>query len=144
MSLPEQIFFVCLLGYFLVLNSLYLAITVAALVQLHRESGRRYIDYERLEASAATLPVSVLIPAYNEAEILPDALIALLASNYGEFEIIVVNDGSTDNTLETVIWAFELEPHDVFHPHPLRTMPVRGTYRSRRYPQLWLIDKENG
>src|SRR5438270_10810244 len=99
MSLPEQIFFVCLLGYFLVLNSLYLAIRVAALVQLHRENGRRYIDFGRLEVSAATLPVSVLIPAYNEAEILSDALTALLASNYGEFEIIVVNDGSTDDTV---------------------------------------------
>jgi cellulose synthase/poly-beta-1,6-N-acetylglucosamine synthase-like glycosyltransferase len=43
MSLPEEILFVGLLGYFLALNSLYLAITVAALVQLHRESGRRYI-----------------------------------------------------------------------------------------------------
>jgi cellulose synthase/poly-beta-1,6-N-acetylglucosamine synthase-like glycosyltransferase len=144
MSLPEEILFVCLLGYFLALNSLYLAITVAALIQLHRESGRRYIDYGRLEASAATLPVSVLIPAYNEAEILADALIALLASTYGEFEIIVVNDGSTDNTLETAIWGFELEPHDVFHPAPLPTQPVRGIYRSRRYSNLWLIDKENG
>jgi cellulose synthase/poly-beta-1,6-N-acetylglucosamine synthase-like glycosyltransferase len=144
MSLPVEIIFVCLLGYFLTLNSLYLAITVAALVQLHRESGRRYIDFERLSTSATTLPVSVLIPAYNEAEILGDALTALLASNYAEFEVIVVNDGSTDDTLEVAIRDFELEPHDVFHPSPLGTAPVRGTYRSRRYPNLWLIDKENG
>jgi len=88
--------------------------------------------------------VSVIIPAYNEAEILADALIALLASDYGEFEIIVVNDGSTDATLERAIFDFELEPQDVFHPTPLATEPVRGTYRSRRYPNLWLIDKQNG
>lgn len=144
MNLPEEILFVCLLGYFLALNSLYLTITVAALVQLQRESGRRYIDFARLEASAATLPVSVIIPAYNEAEILTDALIALLGSRYGEFEVIVVNDGSTDETLEVAQRDFELERNDVFHPSPLPTAPVRGTYRSRRYPNLWVIDKENG
>jgi cellulose synthase/poly-beta-1,6-N-acetylglucosamine synthase-like glycosyltransferase len=144
MSLPAEIGFICLLGYFLVLNSLYLAITVAALVQLQRESGRGYIDFDRLEASATTLPVSVLIPAYNEEAIIADALTALLASNYGEFEIIVINDGSTDRMLEVAIRDFELELHDVFHPAPLPTARVRGTYRSRRYPNLWLIDKENG
>src|SRR5579884_3787310 len=144
MSLPAEIIFVCLLGYFLALNSLYLAITVAALIQLHRESGRRYIDFARLKASATTLPVSVLIPAYNEEAILADALIALLASNYGEFEIIVINDGSTDGMLEGAIRDFDLELHDVFHPAPLSTARVRGTYCSRRHPNLWLIDKENG
>ena len=144
MSTPVEILFVGLLGYFLTLNSLYVAITVAALVQLHRESGRRYIDFERLSASGATVPVSILIPAYNEAQILGDALTALLASDYPEFEVIVVNDGSTDDTLEVAIREFGLEPHVVFHPAPLQTAPVRGAYRSRRYPNLWLIDKQNG
>jgi cellulose synthase/poly-beta-1,6-N-acetylglucosamine synthase-like glycosyltransferase len=144
MNVPEEIVFVCLLGYFLVLNSLYLATTVAALVQLHRESGRRYIDFDRLATSAATLPVSVVIPAYNEEEILSGALVSILASSYGEFEVIVVNDGSTDDTVEVLRRDFELEPHDVFHPAPLATEPVRGTYRSRRHPNLWLIDKANG
>jgi cellulose synthase/poly-beta-1,6-N-acetylglucosamine synthase-like glycosyltransferase len=144
MNSLEAIFFVGLLGYFLVLNTLYLAITVAALVQLHRENGRRYIDFDWLEASAATLPVSVIIPAYNEAEILTDALTALLASNYGEFEIIVVNDGSTDDTVEVAGRDFELEPHDVFHPSPLPTARVRRIYHSRSHPNLWLVDKDNG
>jgi cellulose synthase/poly-beta-1,6-N-acetylglucosamine synthase-like glycosyltransferase len=144
MSVVVEIVFVCLLGYFLTLNSLYVAITVAALVQLRRESGRRYVDLERLSTSATTLPVSVLIPAYNEAEIIGDALTALLASDYPEFEVIVVNDGSTDDTLEVAATEFELEPHDVFHPVPLPSAPVRGIYRSRRHPNLWLIDKQNG
>jgi cellulose synthase/poly-beta-1,6-N-acetylglucosamine synthase-like glycosyltransferase len=144
MTLPAEIFFVCLLGYFLVLNSLYLAITVAALVQLQRESGRGYIDFGRLASSAAALPVSVLIPAYNEAEIITGALISILASNYGEFEVIVVNDGSTDDTVAVMARDFELEAHDVFHPSPLATEPVRAIYRSRAHPNLWLIDKANG
>ncbi len=144
MNLPEEIFFVCLLGYFLVLNSLYLAITFAALLQLHRESGRGYIDFERLAGSAATLPVSVVIPAYNEAEIITGALSSILASNYGEFEVIVVSDGSKDDTIAVLTRDFELEPHDVFHPSPLVTARVRCTYNSRRHPGLWVIDKDNG
>ena len=144
MSTPVEIAFICLLGYFLTLNALYLAITVAALVQLHRQRSYRYIDFDRLSSSDATLPVSVVIPAYNEAEILGDALVSLLGSNYREFEVIVVNDGSTDDMLERAIAEFELEAHDVFYPTPLQTARIRGTYRSRRYPNLWVLDKENG
>jgi len=143
MSTSVEIAFIGLLGYFLVLNSLYLAITIGALVQLDRQRSYRFIDFDRLSASDATLPVSVVIPAYNESAILGDALVALLASNYREFEVIVVNDGSTDDTRERAIADFEMEPHDVFYPTPLQTARVRGTYRSRRHPNLWLIDKEN-
>ena len=144
MSTLVEILFICLLGYFLALNSLYLAITVAALVQLDRQRSYRFIDFDRLSASAATLPVSVVIPAYNESAILGDALVALLASDYREFEVIVVNDGSTDDMLERAIRDFEMEVHDVFYPTPLQTARVRGTYRSRRHPNLWMIDKDNG
>jgi cellulose synthase/poly-beta-1,6-N-acetylglucosamine synthase-like glycosyltransferase len=144
MSTLVEIAFIGLLGYFLMLNALYLAITIAALVQLDRQRSYRFIDFDRMSRSAATLPVSVLIPAYNEAEILGDALVALLASNYREFEVIVVNDGSTDDMLERAIRDFELEAHDVFYPTPLQTARVRATYRSRLHPNLWVIDKENG
>jgi cellulose synthase/poly-beta-1,6-N-acetylglucosamine synthase-like glycosyltransferase len=144
MNTAVEIIFVALLGYFLVLNSLYLAIGVLALVQLHRESGREYIDLEQMASSAATLPLSVLIPAYNESLILRNVVLSLLGSAYGEFEIIIVNDGSTDATLDTAIREFALVPHDVFHPAPLQTAPIRGTYRSRCYPNVWMIDKQNG
>jgi cellulose synthase/poly-beta-1,6-N-acetylglucosamine synthase-like glycosyltransferase len=144
MSTAIEIIFVALLGYFLVLNSLYLTMGVVALAQLHRERGREYIDIEQMAASAATLPVSVLIPAYNESLILRHVVMSLLESSYREFEIIIINDGSTDATVETAIREFALVAHDVFHPAPLPTAPVRGTYRSRCYPNVWLIDKDNG
>lgn len=144
MSTFVEVAFIGLLGYFLALNALYLAITIAALVQLDRQRSYRFIDFDRMSASAATLPVSVVIPAYNEAEIIGDALVGLLASNYREFEVIVINDGSTDDMLERAIREFELEVHDVFYPTPLQTARVHATYRSRRHPNLWVIDKENG
>ena len=105
---------------------------------------RDYVDLDTLLPSPTTLPVSVLMPAYNEELILRETVTAMLASAYPEFEIIVINDGSTDAMLETAIAEFALEPCDVFHPAPLHTALVRGTYRSRTHPNLWLIDKENG
>jgi cellulose synthase/poly-beta-1,6-N-acetylglucosamine synthase-like glycosyltransferase len=139
-----SVIFVALLGYFLIVNALYLGITISAIFHLHAQRGRGYVDLDRLLASSATLPVSVIMPAYNESLVLKDAVTAMLASVYGEFEIIVINDGSTDATLQCAIADFSLEPRDVFHPVPLPTATVRGTYRSRRYPNLWLVDKHNG
>ncbi len=137
--------FVALLGYFLTLNCLYLAITGAALNDLRRHRSRRqYVDLDALSSSPTILPVSIVIPAYNEEVVLRETVTTILASAYPEFEVIVVNDGSTDSTLEMAIREFALEPRDVFHPSPLGSAPVRGTYRSRRYPNLWLVDKQNG
>lgn len=145
MSPAVEIVFVALLGYFLALNALYFAITVAAMIDLRRDrSRRRYVDLDPLSSSPATLPLSIVVPAYNEELILRDALASILASTDPEFEVIVVNDGSADATLETAIREFAFEPQDVFHPSPLHTARVRGTYRSRRHPNLWLVDKENG
>lgn len=144
MSTAVEVIFLGLLAYFLVLNALYLGVTAVALIQLHLQRGRSYIELGRLSASAATLPVSIVVPAYNEAAILRDSVTALLALTYPEFEVIVVNDGSSDSTLATAIRDFALEPQDVFHPTPLGTARVRGVFRSRRHPRLWVIDKENG
>lgn len=145
MTSAVEIVFVGLLGYFLALNSLYLAITVAGLADLRRQRSRRQaVDLEFLATSPTTLPVSILMPAYNEGLVLGDAVRSLMASDYPEFEVIVVNDGSTDAMLETAILDLELEPRDLFHPAPLPTARVRGIYGSRRYPNLWLVNKENG
>jgi cellulose synthase/poly-beta-1,6-N-acetylglucosamine synthase-like glycosyltransferase len=139
-----ELVFAGLLGYFLILNCLYLAIAVTGLVDLRRRSRGQYVDLDHLSASPATLPVSIVMPAYNEELVLRDTVAAVLASTYPEFEVIIVNDGSSDATVETAIREFELELRDVFHPSPLETARVRGTYRSRRHPNLWLVDKENG
>ena len=51
-----------------------------------------------------TKPISIVVPAYNEEETIIDNIISLLDLNYPEFEIIVVNDGSVDSTLATIIY----------------------------------------
>lgn len=88
-------------------------------------------------------PVSVIVPAYNEAETIADSLRSLLALEYPDFRVVVVNDGSTDPTLEVLARAFELEPAPLEHVSALPHAPLRGLYRSARHANLVVLDKVN-
>jgi cellulose synthase/poly-beta-1,6-N-acetylglucosamine synthase-like glycosyltransferase len=89
-------------------------------------------------------PVSVIAPAFNEALSIVDSVRALLALEYPDYEVIVVNDGSTDETLATLLAAFEMSPSPREQSVALQTTRVIGAYRSYRYPNLLVVDKENG
>ena len=88
--------------------------------------------------------VSVIVPARNEALTIVQCMKALLAVDYQPREIVVVNDGSTDETLQLLEEAFELIPAPVAYAQPLQSAPVRAVYRSLREPELLVIDKEPG
>jgi len=91
-----------------------------------------------------TKPISVVVPAYNEAETIIDNIISLLDLNYPEFEIIVINDGSTDNTLEKTIDYFNLRKIDVEINMQVECKEIRGVYGSFVVPNLVIVDKLNG
>ncbi len=134
-----------ILGYFLLLNTLYLAFCVIAFVQL-RKHRRRWTarDLEAIMRSPATPAVSIVAPAHNEEATLASSVRALLLVNYPQFEVIVVNDGSTDGTLAVAAREFELARTPVSHAEPIPTKAVRGIYQSLAHPDLVMIDKENG
>ncbi|KPL68673.1 glycosyl transferase [Erythrobacter sp. SG61-1L] len=89
-------------------------------------------------------PISVIAPAYNEELSITQSVRALLALEYPEHEIIVVNDGSKDATLATLIRDFELEPSDRPQIAALQRTKILGVYRSRVHRNLLVVDKENG
>jgi len=133
------------LAYFVLVNGFYLVTSLVAFRSLRRYSRRlKTLDVEDLLATAGPMPITLIAPAYNEAATCVEATRSLLTLNYSEFEILVVNDGSKDGTLRTLIEAFDLEPAPRAPTATIPTGPLRGAYHSRRYHNLWVLDKENG
>jgi cellulose synthase/poly-beta-1,6-N-acetylglucosamine synthase-like glycosyltransferase len=130
------------LGYFVVLNVFYLGLAFIAMYRLRRYMGG-VAAAERVYTHLQ-MPVSLVVPAYNEEGSIATSIRALLQLRYQHFEIIVVNDGSTDGTLATMIREFELAPFPEAYQVRIKTRPVRGLYRSLKYPNLRVVDKENG
>ncbi|MDD2620690.1 MAG: glycosyltransferase [Syntrophomonadaceae bacterium] len=88
--------------------------------------------------------VSIIAPAYNEAKTIIESANSLLNLKYPDYELIIVNDGSKDKTLEVLIDYFELVRIDYLYEKQLKTMPVRGIYICKAIPELIVVDKENG
>jgi cellulose synthase/poly-beta-1,6-N-acetylglucosamine synthase-like glycosyltransferase len=91
-----------------------------------------------------TLPISMICPAHNEEKTIVDTVRSLQMLNYPEFEIIVVNDGSKDATLERLLEAYDLRRVDRVYKRSLPTKSVRALYASPMVPNLVVVDKENG
>lgn len=90
------------------------------------------------------LPVSVIAPAFNEALSIADSVRALLALEYPQHDVLVVNDGSTDATLAVLIEAFDCVPIEREQIAVLQRTKILGVYQSLSHPGLIVIDKENG
>ncbi len=133
------------LVYFILLNTYYLVTSLFAFLALHRYSRRLVsIDVDDLIAKAGAPPVTIIVPTYNEEATIQEAVRSLLTLRYPSYEILLVNDGSTDRTLEVLKHTYQLQPAPRFPMATIQTAPVRGVYQSRLHPHLWVIDKENG
>ena len=99
-----------------------------------------------LEASSDryTPPISIIAPAYNEEATILTSVQALLSLNYPEFEVIVVNDASKDNTLNLLIERFQLYHVEPIFRYQLKTAEVKAIYRSTLFKNLTVVDKYNG
>ena len=136
-------FNVFVLFYFLILNSIYLILFLISLAEVLKFVRRTFFsDYRQIMQSDMTWPVSVLIPAHNEEKTIVETVRSMLMINYGEFEIIVINDGSNDGTLSRLIDAYELRRTDRPYKYSIETAEVRAVYGSLAHPNLSVIDKE--
>ncbi|MFC4596814.1 glycosyltransferase family 2 protein [Cohnella hongkongensis] len=108
------------------------------------QRGIRYNRVQKLSGSKHVPPVSLLVPAYNEELTIKENVRSLLALNYPEYEVIVVNDGSNDDTARIMIEEFQLREIRPFVAQRIKTEKIRGYYHNPEYPNLYFIDKENG
>lgn len=133
------------LVYFVVVNGFYLVLLGSAALEMRRHILASLGESRRRVLGSAIAPrISVLAPAYNEAATIESSLRALLALEYPDLEVVVVNDGSTDATMEVLRDRFELEPVHSIYRRRVHTRPVRQIYRSRIYRNVVVADKENG
>ncbi|MCU5378201.1 glycosyltransferase [Bacillus cereus] len=106
-----------------------------------RDENRELLHYLQ---SGITRPVSIIVPAYNEGVTIVSSVQSLLTLEYPEFEVIVVNDGSSDDTLEQLKDHFQLYEIQNVVRLQLETEPIRKIYRSSVNKQIIVVDKENG
>lgn len=126
-------------------NAIYLAQIARAFPEFLR--ARRRASRLRewwLLTSDVTPGVTLLVPGYNEEATIVESVRSLLALRYPQLEIIVVNDGSKDATLQRLIEAFELVPVERALPRRVAYRPVRGVFGTPRLPNLLVVDKDNG
>jgi len=133
------------LAYFILILISYSGVTLLSWIQVRRYFRRLvHARLQRSVRSRLTPPITICAPAYNEAEVIIDAVRSMLGLRYPEHEVVLTNDGSTDATLEVLIEAFEMYRVDQPGHLRLETAPVRGIWRSRLHSNLMVIDKENG
>jgi cellulose synthase/poly-beta-1,6-N-acetylglucosamine synthase-like glycosyltransferase len=132
------------LGYFAAISVAYLAQCLLAVGSVRRYLKSSALDDLDPAYSSVHLPISLVVPAYNESKSIVTSIKALLQLEYPDFEVVVVNDGSKDDTLAKLIAGFQLYPYPEAYRRQVPCKPVRATYRSSRYRNLRVVDKENG
>jgi cellulose synthase/poly-beta-1,6-N-acetylglucosamine synthase-like glycosyltransferase len=142
-----HVYLVFVILYFLAVNIIYSIFLFVSFKEILDHMRRdAFTDYRKLIQSEFTYSVSILAPAYNEGKTVVESVKSLLKLNYGAYEVLVINDGSKDETLERMIQEFDLTKTKQFYNDVIKTKPVRGIYKSQKpeYKNLIIVDKENG
>ncbi|UCH44743.1 MAG: glycosyltransferase family 2 protein [Nitrospiraceae bacterium] len=136
--------------YFLLFNTINLFYLVIAFYDVRRRvMGRGYEGFDIAMKSPFTPPLSILVPAYNEDKTIVESIKSLLRLRFPRLEIVIINDGSSDNTLEVLIEAFQMKRIDMNYVEKISTARVKAYYVSQgdlpdHIQRFVVLDKENG
>jgi len=134
----------CILGYFIVSKISYFLLNALSIFRMHRMEQEKVLADLPQIYSGLEQPISVLLTTHNSAATISTSLHALFKLDYSIFEIIVINDGSQDATLDTLISTFDLQAFPEAYRIKLPTQEVHRIYHSTRHPNLRVIDKKYG
>ncbi|AGK53352.1 cell wall biosynthesis glycosyltransferase [Bacillus sp. 1NLA3E] len=131
--------------YMAIVICFYSIIFFISMLQLRKEYKlNRNQPFQEYMNDLNVKPLSILVPAFNEEPGIVHSIRSLLSINYPRYEIIVINDGSTDKTLQKVIEHYEMIEIERVVRKQIDTAPIKKIYQSTILPELYLIDKENG
>ncbi|HMQ05936.1 MAG TPA: glycosyltransferase [Saprospiraceae bacterium] len=144
--------FIFIFNYFILFFAVsimisYLVLALISSISLTQYLRRnRFINYEVLLSFDHTPWVSLIAPAYNEGRTIEENVHSLLSIKYNHFDVIVVNDGSKDNSMDILVRAFDLVRSDILYLPVIPTKEVKGIYKSSNsaYSKLIVVDKFNG
>ncbi len=136
---------IAVLVYVVAIELQLLVIGAISLRQLRRDHYMaRYGGLDEMLHSDTTPPVSIIVPAYNEAAGIVESVRSMTMLRYPRFEIVVVNDGSKDDTLQALIDGFRLVEVTVPYRRDLYSAPIKAIYRSTLPLNITVVDKYNG
>lgn len=128
----------------LFMYALLAVLSLRGIIRFQRKNS--YVDYNKMLQSPLAPGISIIAPAFNEGVTIISNVRSLLTLNYPRFEVIIVNDGSTDDTLTKLITEFQLEQVDFAYNERIKSQPVKRLFKSSNsaYEKLVVIDKVNG
>jgi cellulose synthase/poly-beta-1,6-N-acetylglucosamine synthase-like glycosyltransferase len=134
-----------ILLYFLIANGVYTVLMVISLyaVTLHSRFAAQ-TSHADIAESPVTPPITLIVPAYNEQDVITATVDALLDLEYPEKEVIVVDDGSTDQTLSRLVAKFKLQRMDFIYRESATATAPWGFFLNPQIPNLMVLAKENG
>ena len=136
----------CIVVYFFLLSAWYLISIIVSfpkIIKIYQQVELGNISELILKDFKTIIPLSIIIPTYNGEKRVLNTIYSILESTYKNVQIIVGNDGSTDNTMELLKNKFELYEIPPVFKKIISTSPIRHFYQSKLYPNLFVLDKEH-
>ena len=133
------------LFYFLAIVTIYLLLNGISFRNISKYSKKvKFVELKEIFRLHNFKPITVIVPAYNEEKNIVQSVHSLLQLEYPDYQLIIVNDGSTDNTLKMLFDNFQIRQSSFSPYYEIKSKRIRAVYLSPAYPNLIVVDKENG
>lgn len=140
-----EVFSLFAFAFLIIINGVYLLQFLLSAINLFFYNRKNsYSDDKRYTTSGNMIPVSLIIPAFQEEKVILESVKNALSLDYPEYEVVVVNDGSKDRTLEILVKDYQLRLTSQVVKKSVDCRDIIGVYRSEKVPNLVVVDKVNG